>query len=255
MHSSFPNKVTAVVLAGGGPDDPLAQAAGVSAKALVPVAGRPLAAHVLTALRDSDAVARTILVGPESPAFEGLSDVTIQGGRLFSDSVALGLGAALALGGHSRILLCTADLPWLTGAAIDRFVAAGGADLNYPVIPAEAAMAAFPEQKRTFVKLRQGRFTGGNLALLNARIVPDVLLLADRFFRARKNPLALSALFGIETVLALLRGRADITRLEERLSALLGASVQAVITPDASLGADLDRPDQLTGALASASGK
>jgi len=105
------------------------------------------------------------------------------------------------------------------------------------------------------VKLKQGRFTGGNLALMSARIVPDVLSLADRFFRARKNPLALSALFGIETVLALLRGRADITRLEARLAGLLGGSVQAVITPDASLGADLDRPDQLGGVLASASGK
>ena len=55
--------MTALVLAGrrGGTLDPLAAAASVSHKCIVPVAGRPMIAHVLDTLAKSDAI-RAIIV-------------------------------------------------------------------------------------------------------------------------------------------------------------------------------------------------
>jgi GTP:adenosylcobinamide-phosphate guanylyltransferase len=47
-----PRKFAAVVLAGDrGPDDPVAAAAGVCGKALVPVGGRPMVLRVWSAVR------------------------------------------------------------------------------------------------------------------------------------------------------------------------------------------------------------
>ena len=58
---SMAESVTAVVLAGGDDRDELAVAAGVPATALMPVAGRPLAAYVLEALAASGRVREVVL--------------------------------------------------------------------------------------------------------------------------------------------------------------------------------------------------
>jgi hypothetical protein len=49
--------------------------------------------------------------------------------------------------------------------------------------------------------------------------------------------------------LSLLLGRASLRQLEQRVSARLGATVTAVISQDACLAADIDRPEQLPGAV------
>lgn len=237
--------VTAVVLAGGDSTDPLAAHFGVPSKSFVPVNGRPLADWVLSALSGSSAVDRIVWLGELPAGLNSTPAAVLPSGRLFSDSVALGLGAGLALAPGSRLLICTGDLPWLTAEGVDDFISRSAAALNYPVIPGEVALKAFPDQKRTFVRLRQGQFTGGNLALLEPAVVPDLLLLTDRFFRARKNPLALSSLVGLGTLIDLLRGRADLPVLEERVSRLLGHEVRAVVSEFAGLGADVDRPAHL----------
>ena len=145
----------------------------------------------------------------------------------------------------SRLLICTADLPWLTGEAVDAFIEGSSADLNYPIITKQIAQEQFPEQKRTWVRLKQGEFTGGNLALLSARAVPPLLQLVGRLFAARKNPLALGSLFGLGTIVALLRGQADLPKLEQQASELLGYPVRAVMARHAGLGADADKPEHL----------
>jgi molybdopterin-guanine dinucleotide biosynthesis protein A len=244
--------VVAVVLAGGGANDPLARAAGVPAKALVPVGGRLLAEYVISALRGSELVDAVVYVGPAGDGIQELVDHVVPAGNRFVDSMALGFGAALAVRQDARVLVTTADLPWLDGASLDRFIRASnlsGAQLAYPIVPASAALAAFPEQKRTFVKLRDGRFTGGNQMLLDAAVIPAFLELIDRVFSARKNPLALSSLLGLDVLLSLLLGRASLRQLEQRVSARLGATVTAVISQDACLAADIDRPEQLPGAV------
>jgi molybdopterin-guanine dinucleotide biosynthesis protein A len=246
-----PGGVTAVVLAGGDPGDALAVAAGVPAKALLPVAGRPLAAYVLDALAGSGRVDEVVYVGPGELELAGYDLVRLPSGRRFEDSFALGLGAALCRGA-TEVLLATADLPWLVPDAVARFVDGArstGAQVVYPVV-SEADMArAFPEQRRTYVRLRDGRFTGGNLALLAAEAVPAVLPLIARAFGGRKDPLRLAALVGLGVLLRLVTGTATLAALEARVGRLLGVSARALPTEDASVAADVDRLDHLPGVL------
>lgn len=239
--------VCAVVLGGGDGSDPLARAAGVSAKALVPLAGRPLASWVLRAIRGSGRVAHCVYVGSGGERLEPRPDVHLPAGERLADSLAFGLGAALATGPH-RLLLVSADLPWLRPEGVARLLdEAPDADLVYPVVREAAARAAFPTQKRTFVRLREGRVTGGNLFLLRPSAAPRLLHVVDRAYRARKNPLALAALVGPLTLAALASGRSTLGWLERRVGAALGMEARVLISEDASLAADVDAPGQLSG--------
>lgn len=246
--------VVAVVLAGGAASDRLAAEFGVAAKALVPLAGQPLAAYVLRALQDSGVVDHVVYVGPTDAGLEGLYDRTVSSGDSLLGSLSAGLKAALnGKRAAGPLLLVTADLPWVTGEVIARFVggalkaeqAGEKAALVYPVISELASREQFPDQRRTYARLREGRFTGGNAVLIDPEVVPALLPLIDRVYRARKNPLALASIVGIDVLVAVLLGRANLPGLERRVAKLLGAPVRALVTDDAALAADIDEPSQL----------
>ena len=242
--------ITAVVLAGGEVGDRMAADAGVEAKALVPLAGKPMGAYVLEALRGCAAVGRIVYVGPVNVRLRGLYDVSVPAGRRLVDSLALGVGAALAQAPEARLLVLTADIPWVTSNGLAAFIdAVPDADLVYPAVTEAASSAQFPHQRRTYARLREGRLTGGNAVLMAPAAVPKLLPLIDAAFRARKNPLALAGLFGVDVLLALLLGRAGIGQLERRLERISGIRARALVTDDAALAADVDRPGHLPGAL------
>lgn len=234
-------QVTAVVLGGGG-QDALARAAGVRAKALVPFGGKPLACYVLEALYTTPAVRDILYVGtPPTAEVRGLEP-----GATFLESFQRGVRAALE-GRPRRILVLTADLPWLSSAAIEAFLARSpDAALVYPVITEAAAKAQFPAQRRTFVKLKEGRFTGGNLMLLEPAVVPALVPFIGRAYAGRKNPLVLAQLFGVDFILRLLLGRLGLAAIEARAERILGHTVRAVVTEHACIGADVDKPEHLS---------
>lgn len=246
--------VVAVVLAGGAASDRLAASFGVAAKALVPLGGQPLAAYILRALRESGVVEEIIYVGPTDKALTGLYDRAVTAGDSLLASLTAGLETA-ATGAHPArpVLLVTADLPWVTGEMITRFVtgslaaeqAGEKAALVYPVVNEKVASKQFPGQKRTYARLREGRFTGGNVVLIDPKVLPTLLPLVDRLFRVRKNPLALANIVGLDVLLALLVGRADLPGLERRVAKLLSAPVRALVSTDAALATDIDEPSQL----------
>ena len=244
--------IVAVVLAGGDRGDSLAASGGVAAKALLPVAGQPMGAYVLRALRDCEAVSRIVYVGPTEGRLSGLIDTELASGERLVDSLALGLGAALGAGAQS-VLVLSADVPWITGAMVTRFLAAcaaaGPADVYYPVVREQAYRARFPDHRRTYVKLREGRVTGGNLALLTPGGATAVLPLIDRVFRSRKNPFSLAAIMGFDVLASLLLGSASLPRLERRAAALLGRPGRVVVSQDPELAADVDQPTHMPGVL------
>ncbi len=238
-------QVTAVVLGGGG-EDALSRAAGVSAKALVPFGGKPLALYVLEALRASAYVTESLYVGAEAAALGGVP--TLAPGDSFVESFRIGVGAALAQHPEAQVLVITADLPWLDARALDDFLTAAEpeAALVYPIIRQETAAAQFPQQKRTFVKLKEGRFTGGNMMLLSPRMVPVLLPFVERAYAGRKNPLLLARLFGLDFIFKLLTGRLSLETIEARAARVLGQPVRVFVSDYASIGADVDKPEHLS---------
>ena len=241
------------MLAGGSAKDVLAVGGSVPSKALLPIGGQPMAAYVMAAIRHCPAVDVTVLVGPDHPTLAGWYDLAVPSGARLVDSLAMGLGAALSTSA-AEFLVITADVPWVDGPMLSRFLdAARGGDfaaagLVYAVVDEATTAAAFPDQKRTFVRLKDGRFTGGNAVYLTRAGVTGLLPLVDDLYRARKNPLALARLMGLDTLFGLLLGTASIARLERRAGRLLGVQARALISQDAAIAADVDRPAHVPGA-------
>lgn len=244
-------RLPVIVLAGGDASDALARTVGAPAKALVPLKGRPLGAYVLDALRAARHVGDVHWVGALDAAMRRRVDRVVPGGPRLVDSLALGVGAACGDDPDERVLLVSADLPWLTGAAVDRFVEAAGRthDLVYPVVARDVYERAFPDLPRTWVRLAGTDVTGGNLVVARAQALRTLLPWIDLATRDRKSPLRLAARLGPATLWALLTGRASLPKLEARVSRLVGLSLHALPSDDPVLACDVDRPDQLPATL------
>ncbi|MEX2502084.1 MAG: NTP transferase domain-containing protein, partial [Trueperaceae bacterium] len=250
-HASSP-KVTVVVLAGGDATDVLAARVGAPAKALVPLKGRPLGAYVLDALVEADCVARVVWVGALDAAMRKQVDLAIPGGPRMVDSMALGAGAADAIRQPDEALLfVTADIPWLRGSSVDRFVRVASplAPLVYPVVGRAASEATFPGMQRTWIRLADGDVTGGNLLLVRPEALRRLLPWVDFATRDRKSPLWMAWQLGPGVLLRLVTGRASLAFLERHLSRLIGTEVRAYLSDDPVLGTDVDRPEQLPATL------
>lgn len=244
-------RINAAILAGGGPDDPVARAAGVPCKALVPVEGRTLLDYVLEALRNAETVDGIIAVeGPDrnlSRSGTELPDIPIvaaEGDRLIDTFTT----AARACPDEERILIATVDLPLLTPEAVDGFVrscqeTSGG--LSYPIVQADAFEKAFPGRGKTTVPLVEGRFAGGNLAIVTRRFVLEGGPAIARTFDRRKSTVRLAWMFGIRFLARLLTGALRIEDLERRGGELVGTTVAAVPVPWPEIGFDVDHEEDL----------
>jgi molybdopterin-guanine dinucleotide biosynthesis protein A len=239
-------KVSAIVLAGG--SDDLSRETGVTSKALVPINGKPMAYHILRALKQSESVTFISYVGQGDPSFTHLADALLPAGETMAATLALGAGAALAKHREQSLLILSADVPWLTPSAVDTLVQkTPDVDLIYPVIPKEVSEKQFPGQKRTYIKIAEGKFTGGNVIIISVKMLPKLLKVLDQLHAARKNPLALAKLFGVDIIFKLLLGTVTIPELEQRAEKILQADLKAWISDDASLGADVDKASHLQG--------
>jgi molybdopterin-guanine dinucleotide biosynthesis protein A len=239
-------KVSAIVLAGG--NDDLSKETGVTSKALVPIQGKPMAYHVLRALKGSRSVSFISYVGHGDSSFASLTDALLPAGESMAASLELGSSAALAKHPQQPLLILSADVPWLTPSAVDNLVQqAPDVDLVYPIIPKEVSEQQFPGQKRTYVKIAEGKFTGGNVIVISVKMLPKLLRVLDQLHASRKNPLGLAKLFGVDIIFKLLFGRLTIPEVEARAKKILGAEMKAYISDDASLGADVDKASHLQG--------
>ena len=237
--------IPAVVLAGGRDKGSLAAATGQPIRALIPYRGRSLVAPVLDALTGAVQVGRVVIVGPREIAgsIDGV-DLIPEGEDLLAN-IRAGLRAH---GGDGPALLVACDIPHLTPAAVDDFIArslASGDDLCYPIIPRAAAESAFPGQKRTYVRLREGSFTGGNLILVRRSFFLKMEPLVADAYALRKQPLKLARRVGIGILFKLVTGRLAIGDVEAQVGAMLGGSVRAVRSDYAELGADVDKAGDL----------
>ncbi len=234
--------LNAVVL-GGGRDDAFAQGFGVPVKSLIPIRGAPMSAYVLRALRESGSVGQIVYVGPVTPALDGLFDVHVQDRGAMLENLELGLAALPAT---ERVLVSTADVPLLTAESVrDLLTRDPGAGLVYPIIPMAASEARFPGGRRTAARVREGRFTGGNLFLLEPRLIGQFMPRLKQVIQNRKNVLALAGLIGLPVLVKLVLGSLTIRELEVRVSRILGVDARALITDHAEIGFDVDKPGDL----------
>jgi CTP:molybdopterin cytidylyltransferase MocA len=260
------SKVDVVLLAGGGALKADHPAGGKKAstqaapgtqenKALLTIGGRPMVDYVIEALRGCPEVGQIVLVGDASlqKAYRQTAGLlSVAPGDSPLGSLASGV-AALEVAGAGRpaadwVLSCTGDIPFLTAGAVSGFLrqcSRREADFYYPITARQEAEARFPGVKRTYARLRDGAFTGGNLFLVRRSIIREVLPKAEGFIRLRKKPLAMAQLVGPVFLLAYLFGFLTIAMVEKRISGMVGYRGAAVISDYPEIGVDVDKISDL----------
>jgi len=237
--------IDAVVLAGGVDRGDIAAETGILHRALLDVAGRPIILRIVAALRGASEVGKVALVAPppvQAAVGDAAVDLRVDAGDSFVDNLVRGVDATAP--GADHLLVLTGDLPLITPAALNDLVRqslASRADVTYSIIPRDATERAFPGGRRTYARLRDGAFTGGNAVVLSRQFVALRRDLIGRLYAARKNPLKLAAILGLRFLLGLLTHRLTIAELEERASAIVAARVRAVVSSYPELGFDVDK--------------
>ncbi len=139
------------------------------------------------------------------------------------------------------------DLPFLTGRALDDFIARAerlGSDGAYAIVRKEACLREYPSLKRTFFHLKEGEFTGGNVSLVSVSLFPGCIGKMKEVFALRKDPMKLAGWLGSSFILKFLSRRLSLADAEKKVSELFGYRGRAVITDYACIGTDLDRPEE-----------
>lgn len=243
--------VAALILSGGSAGD---WQDSVANKGLIEIGDRPMVQYLLEALENCSHIGRVGLVMPQESAREWPSPVTtIPAQGTLTQNIRAGLEA---LDDHDAVLILAADIPLVTTEALNDFLARcvgddsqkepdGRSFLCYPVIRKEDAERSFPGVRRTYAKLREGTFTGGNLVLAHRQTVLEQLSLLDTIYEIRKNPLRLLRLIGFRLLIRYLVIGLSIKDLEGRISDIIGGTAKAIITPYPEIGVDVDKAEDL----------
>ena len=236
--------MTVIVLAGGPHDELAARTPGAPNKAFVEIRGITLVERTLRALRSAPSVARIIVVAPPqthgTPAL-ALADDWRPDGERIRDSLRSGLRDLPA---DEEILVSTSDLPVLTVESIEDYIArasAAHADLTYGCLEKRTHMAKYPQVPHTWAPLRDGTYCGTGFITMRPRVFPSLERFIEQLGQARKNPLRLARLFGMDVLLRFAFRRLSIAQAQARASRVIGAPVRAVVSPYAEIGVNVDR--------------
>ena len=236
--------VDAIVLAGAPADPDMQPVGGSSSRAMVEIGPKTMLQWVVDALEDAESVGRIIAVG--EVAADGLDEVVPPAGH-FLENMVHGLDAC---GTDGPVLILSSDIPLVTGDAVVDFVEralASGGEMCYPIIPKDACLAKYPQMKRTYLKTKEGTFTGGNMVLLSPAFLQRNEREIARAYAARKKPFALARTIGLGILLRALLAQLlfpallPIPMLERALSEMLGGRVVAIITSYVEIGEDVDK--------------
>ena len=241
-------RYTALLLAGSRPGgDPFAEANGVKAKALIPVAGEPMIARPVWALLGNANVDRVRVLAQDGPL---LAPALPRNKRLTVEAsgatIAATLEAILAdpATGYP-LLVTTADHALLDGAMIDDFCArAAGSDVAIGLVERGPLMARLPQTKRTWIGFRGGAYSGANLFALSSPKAARAVALWREVEQDRKKGWKLLSALGVPGLLGLMRLRT----LDQVLAAMggkLGMTIRAVEMINPLAAVDVDKPADL----------
>lgn len=241
----------ALLLAGGqlNLDDPLYQPRGASQKALLSLAGRPMAQWVADAVLACPSVSGLIVLGlPPNTLQPHQKPIYYRpSGANLLDTLMLAAAALTDIDpDYETVLVCNADVPLLQAAMIDRFLALcdkQDAQAYYPLVTEKTMRRRFPMAERTFVRMRGGRYCGGDIFLARQGVLDTLNMdLLGRVTEGRKHFLTIARALGPGFILRFLLGRMDIHEAAHRASSPFGAVGAVVVHPDAEVAMDVDKP-------------
>lgn len=222
-------------------------------KAMLGIHGRPMWKIVADALPKAD---QTIVVG------EWIEQDQLSDGRQMLRGTNSLLGNMVKIIENAKtemILFITCDLPALTDVAVNDFIDQCN---SYPkmgiggvVVTRESCMEQFSEVPRTFVKLKEGEVTFGNLIMMRRSIIHHHFDQIREAYDLRKSPLALASMLGFGFIVKFLLAQIyppflSLDSVVQRLTDTLGVDVRLFESKYPEVAEDIDKPKHLLPMLA-----
>lgn len=217
-------------------------------KAFYKIKDKHMIEYVLEALRKSSIIGRIAVVGPKDklqPVIGDIVDNIIEG----TDSIVSNILMALDYFPEEKeILVVTSDIPMVTKEAIEDFIARcrmKNVDLCYSIVDKKVNDQKYPGVRRTYARLWEGQFTGGNVFYFNPSVRDKCKDFVEKMLEYRKSPTKMAGVLGFGFLLRLALGILTINAIQRKCEVLLGIRGAAIISPYPEIGNDVDRLSDL----------
>ena len=239
------NKLDAVILAGGNLKGSLLEHfPSITNKAHIKINALTMLEYILNSVLHSIHIDKVFIICdvefcrqniPLPPQVVVLSDT----GSIYEN-----FNKAAANTDKKQLLVTSADIPLITAAMIDEFITAStniDGDIHYSVIKREVIEAFDPTSKRTYAKLSDGDFTGGNILLVKAEAIASSRPQIEHIFANRKNVFALAQMAGLKFLYNMWRNNVSLAMAEQKAGEVLGCRCRALPCRWAQIGIDVDK--------------
>ncbi len=243
-----------VLLAGGqlAHDDPLRSENQEGHRSLINIQGKPMAQWVINALSGCDSIGDIYILGlPQetnlnsSKPLHFLSDE----GNLF-DNIRAGVQrSAEDHPSQSKVMIAAADIPAIRADAVDWLIKQVSEDPNallyYCVISQQVMDSRFPRSDRSFIRFKDISVCGGDINVIDHKLVSEEKPIWKQISEARKHPLKQARLLGLDSLLLIALHLLTLDKAVEMVCRKLSLDARALLTPYAEMGMDADKPNQL----------
>lgn len=238
----------ALILAGTKKKGPLEIAENVDNKALIMIDSRPMIDYIVDALNNSENIDRILVVGPKKelhPYIGKKVEEILNPDNSILENMEIGLNY---FNSTDNLLLLTSDIPLITPEAIDEFLricTKRKACIGYPIITKENIIKKYPETERTYVKMKEGVFCGGNIIFFKPEVFFQNKELIQELFNNRKNNWKNAKILGLKFILKFLFKTLTMEEIEKRVTDILGYNSVAVMVSYPEIMIDLDKLSDL----------
>ncbi|TFG90814.1 MAG: molybdopterin-guanine dinucleotide biosynthesis protein A [Candidatus Atribacteria bacterium] len=238
----------ALILAGTKEKGPLEIAENVDNKALIMINGKPMIDYIVDALKNSENIDQIIVVGPEkelSPYIGKKVRKILNPGNSILENMESGFNF---FDSNDNLLLLTSDIPLITPEAIDEFLkicTERKAYIGYPLITKENIMKKYPETKRTYVTMKEGKFCGGNIVFFKPEVFFQQKKLIKELFENRKSTWKYVKILGLKFIFKFIFKTLTLEEVERRVNGIIGYNSIAVMISHPEVMIDLDKLSDL----------
>lgn len=235
------NMLNTIILAGSQSDESWS---GFKNKCLIEINKKTLIEYVIDALKNADDIGKIVVVGPKDDMADvigGKVDDIIDSKGSIVENLMKGINY---FDSDEHLLVCTADIPLITADTINDFVTRckeSKGDFCYPVVEKSLNVKLYPEMERTYVKVKEGTFTGGNITYIKSSVIQSSLPLIEKLVDYRKSPFKMARVFGFWFFIKLLLGRLSIEDAEKKVFNILNIKAKCIISEHPEIANDVDK--------------
>ncbi len=247
-----------VVMAGGRPEshEPLYTLTKGELKASLKIGQKSVLEWVITALQAAPSIEQILVVGFNEQAVLPFKR-PVRWLPIYDNLVANGLAAVTWIQQNwvddCHVLFCGGDIPAINGAIVERFIEKCqpfDKALYYTMVRQEDMERRFPGSKRTFVRFSDQSLAGGDMIIARPELAQENRELLDSLVQGRKHAWKIARMIGPLTLIRFLFRRLSIKEAEETATRLFGQPVKVILSKDAELAMDLDKPEHFAILLA-----